>query len=256
LVVCHILYIHVSCALVSASPSHPHPSLTQPTRSFTPQKHTPDGAYRASPILGAPSSACPDIPPASGCPSTCRQTKCRACRVVKQSVARVAISNTSHEDVANMSRTGRVVYRACVAGVGRRPSRGGRVAVTRGGRVAVTRSVAPPSRVSCCVAAIAAVAARRGRVAASPLVAGVRGCRAAVVVSRWCRGVPWRVAACLGYVTAQRSLAVALLPRGVVCHLSPPRFSVNPRHAMCMRTCTTCTCTCTLIHMHIDTHAH
>ena len=213
MVVCHILYIHVSCALVSASPSHPHPSLTQPTRSFTPQKHTPDGAYRASPILGAPSSACPDIPPASGCPSTCRQTKCRACRVVKQSVARVANSNTS-QDVANMSRTGRVVYRACVAGVGRRPS--------RGGRVAVTRSVAPPSRVSCCVAAIAAVAARRGRVAASPLVAGVRGCRAAVSSCRAgvaaCRGVSRRV---LG-TSQHKGRLLSRFCRGVSCAIFPP----------------------------------
>ena len=255
MVVCHILYIHVSCALVSASPSHPHPSLTQPTRSFTPQKHTPDGAYRASPILGAPSSACPDIPPASGCPSTCRQTKCRACRVVKQSVARVANSNTS-QDVANMSRTGRVVYRACVAGVGRRPSRGGRVAVTRGGRVAVTRSVAPPSRVSCCVAAIAAVAAasrpRRGVAARCGRARLSRRCRRVALVSRRavaCRGVSWvrhstKVACC------RASVAGCRVPS------FPPRFSVNPRHAMCMRTCTTCTCTCTLIHMHIDTHAH
>ena len=251
MVVCHILYIHVSCALVSASPSHPHPSLTQPTRSFTPQKHTPDGAYRASPILGAPSSACPDIPPASGCPSTCRQTKCRACRVVKQSVARVANSNTS-QDVANMSRTGRVVYRACVAGVGRRPSRGGRVAVTRGGRVAVTRSVAPPSRVSCCVAAIAAVAARRGRVAARRRsLCGrarlSRRCRRVALVSRRavaCRGVSWirhstKVACC------RASAAGCRVPS------SPPPFFCKPAtchvhahmHNMHM-------------HMHIDTHAH
>ena len=244
MVVCHILYIHVSCALVSASPSHPHPSLTQPTRSFTPQKHTPDGAYRASPILGAPSSACPDIPPASGCPSTCRQTKCRACRVVKQSVARVANSNTS-QDVANMSRTGRVVYRACVAGVGRRPSRGGRVAVTRGGRVAVTRSVAPPSRVSCCVAAIAAVAARRGRVAARR-----RSLCGRARLSRRCRRVALVSRRVLG-TSQHKGRLLSRFCRGVSCAIFPPPFFCKPAtchvhahmHNMHM-------------HMHIDTHAH
>ena len=163
------------------------------------------------------------------CTSTCACACACAC-ACRQSVARVA----------NTSRTARGLSR-----LRRGCSAGGSPPVADG-----SRSVAG---VALCVAAVAAVAARRGssrlsrrcRAAAAPLSPGV---------ALWCRGVSRRV---LGTSHKSRLHCVALLSRGVsqavagccgcrVPHLFLSRLQHAHAHAHAHVTCT-CTCTCTVL---------